>query len=211
MKFKSLLFIFLGLFISCDEMKSVGNSSGSNSAEKTTNAKLTILIQPFEGLSKTTSRLVAEELKGIYSGDIVLNDPIRFPKNSLNHTKSRYRADSLIKYLGTLAKQDQLIIGITDKDISTTKGEHSDWGVMGLGYCPGKSCIASNFRLKGKNRHEKLFKVAIHELGHTHGLPHCPEKTCLMRDAEGKDRLDEEKGFCSKCKKVLISAGWELK
>jgi archaemetzincin len=177
--------------------------------------KLSIIIQPFEGLPISTTNLVAVQLKEIYSGDIIVNKAIPFPKNALNHNKTRYRADSLIRFLGTLVKDGQLIIGLTNKDISTTKEKYSDWGVMGLGYCPGKSCIASTFRLKGKNRLEKLFKVAIHELGHTQGLArtkskHCPEKTCLMRDAEGKDHLDELKKFCSKCKPVLINAGWEL-
>jgi hypothetical protein len=32
-----------------------------------------------------------------------------------------------------------------------------------------------------------------------------------MRDAEGKDHLNELRYFCSKCKPVLIKAGWELK
>jgi archaemetzincin len=87
---------------------------------------------------------------------------------------------------------------------------------MGLGYCPGKACIASTFRVKGKDKLEKLFKLSIHELGHTQGLArtktkHCPEKTCLMRDAEGKDHLDELKMFCSKCKPILENAGWSLK
>lgn len=76
--------------------------------------------------------------------------------------------------------------------------------------------MASTFRLKGKNRLEKLFKVAIHELGHTQGLArtkskHCPEKSCLMRDAQGKDNWDQLKEFCPKCKPVLIQAGWALK
>ncbi len=82
---------------------------------------------------------------------------------------------------------------------------------MGLGFCPGKSCIASSFRLKGNNKLEKLYKVAIHELGHTQGLPHCSVKTCLMRDAEGKDCLNEETGFCKSCKAVLVKAGWALR
>ena len=105
---------------------------------------------------------------------------------------------------------------MTNKDISTKKGKDPDYGIMGLGFCPGKSCIASTFRLNGKNKNEKLFKVAIHELGHTQGLAktntkHCPEKVCLMRDAEGKDHLNELKYFCSKCRPILINAGWELK
>lgn len=54
-------------------------------------------------------------------------------------------------------------------------------------------------------------KAYIHELGHTQGLPHCPIKNCFMRDAEGKDVLNEETGFCKSCKTVLIRHGWNLK
>jgi archaemetzincin len=81
---------------------------------------------------------------------------------------------------------------------------------MGLGYCPGTACIASSYRLKKGNKLTQFYKVAIHELGHTQGLPHCSTKTCLMRDAEGGNPIDEENDFCPKCKKVLIAAGWAL-
>jgi archaemetzincin len=155
-------------------------------------------------------------LKEIYAGGVIVNNAIPLPQNAMNHSKSRYRADLLIKYLGTIARSDQVIIGLTNKDISTTKGNISDWGVFGLGYSPGNSCIASTFRLKSENRLEKLSKVAIHELRHTQGLAftktrHCPEKTCFMRDYEGKDQLNQLNEFCSKCKPVLIRAGWNLK
>jgi archaemetzincin len=82
-----------------------------------------------------------------------------------------------------------------------------DYGVMGLGFMPGKACVASNFRLRNK---KNFFKVVIHELGHTTGLPHCPDKTCYMRDAEGGDHTSLENGFCGKCKKQLVEGGWKL-
>jgi archaemetzincin len=216
MKLYSLLFFPISLFISCQDVNNNGNKPASTNDNKKTQERMSIIIQPFEGLSLSTANLVAEKLKEIYSGEIIINNSISLPKKAFNREKTRYRADLLIRYLGTLAKDNQLIIGLTNKDISTTKEKYADWGVMGLGFCPGKSCIASTFRLKGSNRLEKLFKVAIHELGHTQGLAktntkHCPEKSCLMRDAEGKDHLDELKDFCSKCKPVLIKAGWELK
>lgn len=53
--------------------------------------------------------------------------------------------------------------------------------------------------------------IVSKELGHTQGLNHCPEKTCLMRDAEGKDHLNELKDFCPKCKSVLVKVGWQFK
>ena len=104
---------------------------------------------------------------------------------------------------------NQKIVGITSKDISTTKGKNPDHGVMGLGSMGGKSCMISTFRLK-KGSNEQLFKTVIHELGHNFGLDHCPVKTCFMRDAEGKNPLDQEKEFCTGCKKVLVNKGWKL-
>ena len=186
------------------------DKSRVNNNPKSEDNKVTLIIQPFDGFPETETQIIADELRKVYS-KVTINKNSPFPLNSINSSGKRYRADSLIKYLSEQAPKNTLIIGLTNKDISTQKGKNKDWGVFGLGYCPGKSCIASNFRLKGKNRSEKLYKVAIHELGHTQGFPHCPEKTCLMRDAKGKDVLDEEKEFCKKCKQVLMSADWALK
>jgi archaemetzincin len=201
--FFALLFV-LSLF-ACNQEK-----SGVNQLSQSDENKVTIIIQTFDEFPENETQTIAVELRKVYS-KVTINKNIPFPSNSLNSSGKRYRADSLIKYLSKQASKNTLIIGLTNKDISTQKGEIKDWGVFGLGYCPGKSCIASNFRLKGKNRAEKLYKVAIHELGHTQGLPHCPIKTCLMRDAKGKDVLDEEKEFCNKCKQVLINANWAFK
>jgi archaemetzincin len=57
----------------------------------------------------------------------------------------------------------------------------------------------------------QFYKVAIHELGHTQGLPHCENKTCYMRDAEGGNPLEEEVDFCKTCKMFLKNRGWVLK
>lgn len=121
--------------------------------------------------------------------------------------RNRYRADSLIKWMRSRAKPNEVYLGITMQDISTTKGDNPDYGVMGLGYQPGQACVASNFRVRNK---KDFYKVAIHELGHTAGLPHCPDKTCFMRDAEGADPTGEEKGFCPNCKAFLKAKGWRL-
>jgi archaemetzincin len=201
---------------SCNGLNHESNEPDLINSDNKSQKKLSIIIQPFDGISESTVTIVAKKIKEIYSGDVIINKSIPLPKKALNQVRTRYRADTLIRYLGGFVKDGQLIIGLTNKDISTKKGKDPDYGIMGLGFCPGKSCIASTFRLNGKNKNEKLFKVAIHELGHTQGLAktntkHCPEKVCLMRDAEGKDHLNELKYFCSKCRPILINAGWELK
>lgn len=170
----------------------------------------TVYLQPFSDFTPNQTENIRKELVKIYS-DVKILPSIPFPENSLNEAKTRHRADSLIKFLDSQTPDNAMTIGLTNKDISTTKGDHKDWGVMGLGYCPGKACIASTFRLKKEKRTEQLFKVAIHELGHTEGLRHCPEKSCFMRDAKGKNTKDEEKEFCVKCKATLVAAGWMLR
>ena len=205
---KILFYLTIAFFcIACNQYDKKENTKKTKkSLSENKNKKVIIAIQPFTDIPKENVDYVAQYLKKIYA-NVIINKPIEFPKNSLNQAKTRHRADSLIRFLSAQTKPGYLTIGLTTRDISTTKNT-PDWGIMGLGFCPGKSCIASSFRLKGKNKMEKLFKVAIHELGHTQGLPHCPVSDCLMHDAEGKDRLDQEKEFCKKCKSVLINAGW---
>lgn len=128
------------------------------------------------------------------------------PNSAYYKPRNRYRADKLIKYLKDEFNSEK-VIGITDKDISTTMGQYEDWGIMGLAYKPGRSCVVSTLRVKRsakseKHINERLRKVTLHEFGHTFGLPHCENsKTCLMRDANGKvSTVDEVSDFCDKCK-----------
>lgn len=121
--------------------------------------------------------------------------------------RNRYRADSIINWLQARAGKNECYIAITASDISVNKGNVKDFGVMGLGFMPGRACVASLFRLKNKNN---LYKVAIHELGHNAGLPHCPNRTCYLRDAEGKDPTNEEIAFCKRCTSYLKNKGWKL-
>ncbi len=138
------------------------------------------------------------EIKGIAS---ILAAAYYKPRN-------RYRAPVVLTYLNRYSGYDK-IIGISTKDISTTKNEIYDWGVMGLGSCPGKSCVISTFRLKTPNKalfNERFLKVALHELGHTIGLPHCTySNTCFKESAEGSIKsVDREiKSLCTHCKKLL--------
>lgn len=129
------------------------------------------------------------------------------PAAAFYKPRNRYRADTLIHWMSDRAKENEVYIGITMQDISTPKGDNPDYGVMGLGFQPGKACVASSMRLRNKTN---FFKVVIHELGHTAGLPHCPVKTCFMRDAEGGDPTGEEKEFCDNCRNFLLKKGWKL-
>jgi archaemetzincin len=168
-----------------------------------------IAILPFNDFPKDRADYIFEHIRKIYSNCILLST-VGLPRDAgFITSRGRHQADSLIGWLSAKSEANQVIAGITSKDISSEKNGNPDYGIMGLGLNPGNACIVSSFRLK-KLSDEQLFKVVIHELGHTQGLPHCPDKTCYMADAEGHNTTDEEVGFCPECKRYLIGKGWKL-
>ena len=168
-----------------------------------------IHIQPFAGISHERVLLVTKQLNAVFP-HFVINEEIPLPSFAYYPERGRYKADSLLEFLSARTPEDQITLGLTDRDISTTKGDTKDWGVMGLGYQPGNACVVSSFRLDQKDIDSQFYKVCIHELGHTEGLAHCTEKTCYMRDAEGHNTTNEEKEFCEKCRQKLIAKGWHF-
>jgi len=170
----------------------------------------TVAIQPFIAFPNSLCILLEKNIKEFYHLQVITLPEIPLPKSSYYQARNRFRADTLIRFLKrTIPKNCNYCIGLTTKDISVTNGDIPDYGIFGLGYCPGVSCVVSTYRYS-KNISEELFKerfikICLHELGHNMGLPHCKMQNCLMNDAEGKiSTVDHEKmQLCNKCKTIL--------
>src|SRR5690606_32525329 len=170
---------------------------------------LEIKIVAFESVDSEYVQFIENEISTGFKLDTIQIINQKLPEIAYYKPRNRYRADKLISYLKNEYSADK-IIGLTNRDISTTSGKYEDWGIMGLAYRPGKSCVISTFRtFRGakseEHRKQRIKKVVFHEFGHTLGLPHCENsKSCLMRDAEGKvSTVDEASGFCTKCKSEI--------
>lgn len=165
----------------------------------------TIAIQPFEDVDTILLNSIAQQLEEKYHCKTIIFQKKDLPANCYYQPRNRYRADKLIAFLKeNKPKTAQYILGVTNKDISTTVHNHIDFGIFGLGYCPGKSCIVSTFRIQHKKNtvfKERLFKISLHEIGHNFGLKHCKDKNCLMTDAEKSIKtIDNAKlNLCEKC------------
>lgn len=181
----------------------------------------TVLVKIYKGTPKAERDTVTSVLESFYGIKTNVLDNCTLYKNAFVQIKSpRYRADSIIKFQNK-ERNDTIdfVFGLTSKDISTTKKDasgnvkkpeykYSDWGIMGLAYRSGRSCIVSTFRLQHKNRilyFTRLKKVAVHEFGHNLGLPHCPDKKCVMTDAvESIATIDNANlALCTSCKRRL--------
>lgn len=182
--------------------------------------KVLVGIQPFENFDKDLCDSLKAAMETYYGFSVHILPSIQLPSSAFINIKSpRYRADSLISYLRKV-KSDSVdyIMGLTNKDISVPKldedgnvkqpaWKYNDFGIFGLGFRPGVSCVVSTFRLNASH-HEflsRLKKVALHELGHNLGLEHCDANKCFMRSAAEKiQTVDQVKlELCESCKRKI--------
>lgn len=199
---KTVCFLFFVSIVSC-------NTSAKQKKTAENKPLPFVLLQPLQSFDKSVLSFLKDSIEKFYPVHILIADQKSFPANSYYKPRNRYRADSTIDWLRSIkADTVRLIVGLTDSDISTTKGTINDYGVMGLGFHPGNACIVSTFRIKKsatskQNLRQRIFKVVVHEMGHNFGLAHCPDQHCIMADAEGKMKLDGENDLCVSCRKKL--------
>lgn len=178
-----------------------------------------LYVQPLgncAGKARGVDEVVAA-LRAFYPIDVRVLPCQDLPRTAYYPARKRYRAERLLTYLNQrMPKDGWRILGLTDVDISTTKDRFPDWGVMGLGELPGTATVISSFRCRKKARNpahaiERLAKVAVHEIGHTLGLPHCLTHGCLMEDAMGKvTTTDRERDFCPLCRRLAKRNGFTI-
>lgn len=218
--------IFGGLYVVfgfCVSVLLVGCVKSYNEVSKGT----TVLIQPIDDVEQDLIDTVKSAILQVYGIKATNAKEIKVPEHAFINVKTpRYRADLLIRHLrdSVLMSSPEVdyMIGIIGHDISTTKyanyqqkivkspaSKYQDWGIFGLGYRPGPTCIVSTYRLgKGTSKENfvlRLKKVSCHELGHNFGLPHCPNKNCIMQDAaETIKTIDNvELNLCKDCRKKI--------
>jgi archaemetzincin len=178
-----------------------------------------VAIQPIGNNDAGLCDLLKQTIQERYLYEVIILESIKPPEEAFVNVKTpRYRADKLISYLRKhKPKSADFIIGVTNYDISTTKrnafgivkspkSKYEDFGIYGLGYMPGPACILSTYRLKGKDSkifESRVCKIAVHELGHNHGLPHCPNPKCVMADAaESIKTIDAASiDLCEECRR----------
>jgi hypothetical protein len=167
-----------------------------------------IYLQPYDNFTqKETNKLkadldkhLAEILNGAFTVEVLPNKPLS--DSFLGETRKKYRIDKLIDDLKGNADKHNIYIGLTHRDIcQKLKNGVVDWGVLGSSLSAYNACVASDYRLKNKNR--DFWKVVIHEFIHTfYDYPHCPMDSthCLMKDAKGKANFGNKNDLCGYCK-----------
>lgn len=169
-----------------------------------------VALQPLGEVNERIVKDLARDLSTFLGLNVTVLPREPLPESAYYAERRRYRAADLVAFLDrTTAPEVPYVIGVTARDISVTKGDIADWGVLGaarLGQRPG---VVSTYRLHAGDASNAVFsrrleRVAAHELSHALGLSHCATPHCLMHDAEGSIRaVDSATGFCERCTRAF--------
>lgn len=171
------------------------------------NPQSVIYIQPLGEVSPEYLTFLQQSVHRFYGYQCVVKPAVPLTPDLLAASQTRYEASKILQQFNS----PQNLLLITTKDIAHRKSDtQPEYGIFGLGYRPGTTCVVSTFRLHRKVSQakclERLEKVALHEIGHNLGLPHCShDKHCMMQAAQGTiKQVDLEKvWFCGACRGKL--------
>ncbi len=162
--------------------------------------KLVVLGEFDDALAEAVAQGLRDELQ--VEVEMISGEPL--PRRAYYRPRRRYRAERLLDHLRQRlegAPASVRVLGLTSVDISTTKGNVRDWGILGLGDIGGRACVISSFRMRRRGLRDqahlrfRVVSTAIHEVGHTLGLEHCLEPRGVMNDARGTIRtVDQSSG-----------------
>lgn len=127
----------------------------------------------------------------------------RVPAAALNRARRQYRGELFVEP----AREEAFdrILAVTNHDLYANGLNF----IFGLADARQKSAVISLFRLRmgvdEERFHSRAVKEAVHELGHTWGLPHCQNPRCVMHfsnSLEDTDRKGTE--WCESCDKKIL-------
>lgn len=133
-------------------------------------------------------------------------------ERSFDERRKQYDANALLRLL--LADPDgggSSLLGVIGRDLFAPALTY----VFGEGQFNGRVAIVSIHRLRNEAYGlpaddrllcERLQKEAVHELGHTYGLPHCPDGACVMHPSIWAEQIDLKTArFCMRCLRKLAA------
>jgi len=175
--------------------------------------KKVYLIPIGDGVDPELVRELRLNLEEEFHQPFVIGSVIGLPSGAYVPTRRQYYSPAILSLLKRKFPKDaSRVLGIVNHDL---------W-VPGLNFIFGeadleaKVAVISLIRLRQEFYHlppdPELFflralKEAVHELGHTYGLPHCSDPNCVMHFSNSLADTDRKSAhFCPRCRRLLEEA-----
>ena len=121
--------------------------------------------------------------------------------------RKQYHSTPILDTLAMISPPEAIkVLAITKVDLFIPILTH----VYGEAQLGGKACILSTYRFSeglapaAEILRDRIFKEAIHELGHTFNLRHCRDASCVMHYCRGVGEVDRKSNqFCRYCAVLL--------
>jgi archaemetzincin len=162
---------------------------------------LQLTLIPFKDTDRQEINSLIEDL-GVLGLDIAPAKQAEIPQWVYDPKRKQYRAVDLLQLVEHY--NGDRILGVTNFDIFLQPLNF----VFGLAQAPGRVAVISLFRLRCNGDEDgdssilrdRALKEAVHELGHTWGLPHCPNPQCVMHFSNSLQDTDlKSKTYCVAC------------
>jgi len=168
-----------------------------------------IVISPLGNFDSKLIEPIRQGISRIFHFPIEMAYLLEDISFAFDPNRQQYHSTPILDRLARLAPEHAVkVIGIVDVDLFIPILTH----VYGEAQLGGKASIVSTFRLNegqlASNIQEKfrqrLFKEAIHELGHTFNLRHCPDHACIMHYCRSETDVDQKSDqLCRYCRIML--------
>lgn len=162
-----------------------------------------LTIVPFEGVDGPELFQLADDLAR-QDYQIEICDHLPIPSQAYNPRRGQYFADKLFRPLRQFEQHGARVLGVINQDLY----RYVLKCVYGLADLPGYVAMMSLYRLRRTDQNDtlqqRMLKLALHELGHTHGLEHCQRLDCVMCFSPNLEHLDRSGSqFCPRCRQQL--------